>query len=102
MRTIMAISSGDPSGIGLEVVLKALPTLIESARWVLFTDRDTFERDHSRFGKDLPYRWIERFGDVTEEPLLFLREVLTPGPEVQWGNPSAESGQRALASLKAA
>ena len=45
MRATIGITAGDPAGIGLEVALKSISTMPPSARWVLFTDRPTFERN---------------------------------------------------------
>src|SRR5438874_99986 len=43
MRATIGITGGDPAGIGLEVVLKSILPVRDSARWVLFTDRATFK-----------------------------------------------------------
>jgi len=58
MQPTIGISSGDPSGIGLEVTLKALPAVANDARWILYTDNQAFDRHYARFGAGLPYQWI--------------------------------------------
>jgi 4-hydroxy-L-threonine phosphate dehydrogenase PdxA len=73
MHTI-GISSGDPSGIGLEVIRKALPQVAGSARWVLFTDAINFERHHVAWGMiSLP---MDRISQEASTPsVLYLVEV---------------------------
>ena len=59
MRATIGISTGDPSGIGLEVILKAMPSIAAAARWILYTDAPAFDRHYVRFGTGFPYRWIK-------------------------------------------
>jgi 4-hydroxythreonine-4-phosphate dehydrogenase len=102
MQSIIAISSGDPSGIGLEVTLKAFPAVTGSARWVLFTDAPAFERHYVRFGEGLPYKWIATPEEAQDHSVLHLIE--TPGAScpIPWGDVQKTAGERAVAYLKAA
>src|SRR5688572_29484326 len=105
MRATIGITSGDPSGIGLEVTFKALRSMLSSARWVLFTDRAAFERNHSRFGTDCPVRWITRLAEPSEvaeaaaagaandQPVLFVYEVAGAGSTTPWGEVNRQAGQ---------
>src|SRR5688572_1100282 len=102
MRPNIGISSGDPAGVGLEVTLKAIPAVLDSARWLLFTDPPAFDRHHVRFAKTLPYRWISNFAELTDEPLLFLMDVPGSGCPFPWGDLQTGAGERALAYLQAA
>jgi 4-hydroxythreonine-4-phosphate dehydrogenase len=102
MRPTIGITAGDPAGIGLEVVLKSISSTLPLARWVLFTDPPTFERNATRFGAGLKYRWIETSADVNEEPVLFLRDVGGNASPIEWGRQSPDSGRRALAYLEEA
>ena len=45
----IGITAGDPAGIGLEVVLKAVPAVLSEAEWVLFVDSTDFEAHLERF-----------------------------------------------------
>jgi 4-hydroxythreonine-4-phosphate dehydrogenase len=102
MRATIGITAGDPAGIGLEVVLKSVPAVITKAQWLLFTDRAIFDRNVAAFHSGVPYRWIENFSGLTDEPVLFLRDLKGTEPEIRWGELSAAAGRRALAYLESA
>src|SRR5262245_3898639 len=99
MRATIGITSGDPAGIGLEVVIKSIPPVLTSARWLLFTDRDLFERNLSRFNAGLPCRWIENTSEVNDDPVLFVRDLGGNTSTIEWGQLSQAAGRRALAYL---
>jgi 4-hydroxythreonine-4-phosphate dehydrogenase len=99
MRPTIGITSGDPSGIGLEVILKAIPATLTSARWILFTDARAFERHYDRFGNRLPYRWIKHPGEVDESPILHIIDVPGATCPIPWGDIQSAAGERALAYL---
>jgi len=96
---IIGISAGDPAGIGLEVVLKAVPEFLGTTRCVLFTDAIHFERSQT---KGFPTRWIENLSEVSNEPILFLVNVPGATDLIPWGESSLRSGSRASAYLEAA
>ena len=102
MRTTIGISAGDPAGIGLEVTLKALPSVLDSARWVLFADPPTFERNYGSFGKGLPYRRITQWDDIAGGPGLFLMDAPGARGVIPWGEVRSDAGERAIAYLEAA
>jgi 4-hydroxythreonine-4-phosphate dehydrogenase len=102
MRATIGITGGDPAGIGLEVVLKSISSVLTLARWVLFTDRVIFERHVGRFDPNIGYRWIEDTSEVNDDALLFLRDLKGHISGVEWGKLSSEAGRRALAYLDAA
>ena len=102
MRATIGITTGDPAGIGLEVVLKCIFPILRSARWMVYTDREIFERNASRFGLPGAVQWIDRPSDVTDEPVLFLRDLRGDTASLQWGKLQPEAGRRALAYLDAA
>ena len=102
MRATIGITAGDPAGIGLEVVLKSISSVLTSARWVLFTDRAIFERNLAIFKPAIASRWIDQLSEITDEPLLFLRDLGGDGRGIQPGTLSAEAGRRAIAYLEAA
>ena len=58
MRATIGITAGDPAGIGLEVVLKSISSVLISARWLLFTDREIFERNVARFDPEAVHRLV--------------------------------------------
>jgi 4-hydroxythreonine-4-phosphate dehydrogenase len=102
MRARIAITAGDPAGIGLEVILKSIASEVTSANWLLFTDRAIFERNAARFNPGVSRRWIEDPGEVTDDPILFTCDLGGDGAGIEWGRPSAETGRRALAYLERA
>lgn len=87
MQPTIGITAGDPAGIGFEVVLKSISPILNSARWILFADRVLFERNAARFNSDVN---------------LQLHDLGDDGSAIQWGQPSAKTGQRAMAYLEAA
>src|SRR5215471_16913083 len=102
MHATIGITAGDPAGIGLEVVLKSISSVLTLARWVLFTDRSIFERNVACYNPAVSYRWIERIFETTDEPVLFLRDLGTDTSTIEWGKLSAVAGRRALSYLDAA
>jgi len=106
MRPTIGISSGDPAGIGLEVVLKALPEVLDQAHWILFTDEPAFERHYVRFGAGIPTIWLP---ESDRSPASFeggrgLSLIEVPGAHcpIPWGDQDPAAGQRALSYLTAA
>lgn len=105
MRTTIGISAGDPAGIGLEVTLKALPSVLDQAQWILFTDRPAFDRHYVRFGNAMPYRWISSPNEVPQDDsrrTLCLIEVPGATCPIPWGDVQTAAGERAVAYLRAA
>jgi 4-hydroxythreonine-4-phosphate dehydrogenase len=102
MRAIIGITSGDPAGIGLEVVIKSIPSVLTLARWLLFTDRELFERNVARYNPGLRCRWIEDISEVTDDPVLFVLDLKGRTSSIEWGQLSPAAGSRALAYLDAA
>jgi 4-hydroxythreonine-4-phosphate dehydrogenase len=99
----IGLTSGDPAGIGLEVLMKALPRFIHEADWVLFGCAADFQTAVERYQPGLPWRrWRSGPGDVSSTGCLGFSSV-GPGAEaIAPGEGSEESGARALASLDAA
>jgi 4-hydroxythreonine-4-phosphate dehydrogenase len=102
MLATIGITSGDPAGIGLEVVIKSISSVLTFARWLLFTDRDLFERNVARYSPGLPCRWIEHISEITDDPVLFIRDLKGRTSTMEWGQLSQAAGRRALAYLDAA
>ena len=96
---IIGISAGDPAGIGLEVVLKAVPEFLDSTRLLLFTDSIHFDRSNT---DNTPSRWIANASEVTDEAVLFLLDVPEASELIPWGEASLRAGSRARAYLRAA
>jgi 4-hydroxythreonine-4-phosphate dehydrogenase len=97
MRATLGITAGDPVGIGLEVTLKALPHVLNKARWVLFTTPSALMRN----APALPYRWMSALDDISDEHILHVYSI-GDGAEISWGQVSSDAGAEALACLEAA
>ena len=105
MRTTIGISAGDPAGIGLEVTLKALPSVLDRSRWILFTDRSTFDRHYVRFGNTMHCEWISSPAELPQSDTartLYLIDVPGATCPIPWGDVQAAAGERAVAYLCAA
>jgi 4-hydroxythreonine-4-phosphate dehydrogenase len=102
MQATLGITAGDPAGIGLEVVLKSISSVLNFACWVLFTDRAVYQRNAARFDPRMRTRWIDDLASITNEPFLFLRDLNGDVSNVSWGTLSGAAGQRSLAYLEAA
>src|SRR5437867_13318899 len=102
MRPTIGITAGDPAGIGLEVVLKSISTTLPLARWVLFADRFVFERTCVLFAAGMKHRWIASTSVVSDEAVLFVREVGGDASDIGVGSCSRDWGGRALPYLKPA
>src|SRR5688572_30535708 len=102
MRTTIGISAGDPAGIGLEVTLKAISSVLDDARWILFTDRPAFDRHHVRFGNGVPCEWVSHPSDAQRDKVLYLIDVPGATCPIPWGDVQKAAGERALAYLRAA
>src|SRR5262249_41384853 len=102
MRQTIGITAGDPAGIGLETIFKALPRILPEARWVLFTDRATFEQNYSAFGSGLRFRWIQRLDEISDDAVLFTYDVHPDACPIAWGDVDPQAGRRALGYLEAA
>ena len=97
----IGISAGDPAGIGLEVVLRALPSVDARATWALYTVRSDFEANIKKFGDALT--WQPSSNTISAEPgvlqVVFLDD---DGPSAEPGHGTSNTGRRALAALEAA
>jgi 4-phospho-D-threonate 3-dehydrogenase / 4-phospho-D-erythronate 3-dehydrogenase len=102
MRATIGITAGDPAGIGLEVILKSIPQVLQSARWILFTDREIFERNAALCHSDTGVRWVDSVANLTNDTVLFLRDLGADTSSIEWGKFHRDSGHRALAYLEAA
>jgi 4-hydroxythreonine-4-phosphate dehydrogenase len=102
MLPTIGITTGDPSGIGLEVVLKSISSVLPSAHWLLFTDRSIFDRNVHRYPAGVQWRWIADTAHISDEPILSLYDVGGDSSAIEWGKISSEAGDRAMAYLEAA
>lgn len=94
----IGITAGDPAGIGLEVILRSLPSLLSEADWVLYVTRPDFEAHMDRYPTS--FEWAA--GDSDSDPaagVLHVVMVEESGEPVSPGDAGPESGRRARVAL---
>ena len=101
-RPRVAITMGDPAGVGPEVALKALrePELYEHCRPVVFGTRAALEREPAASGLELALD-----PDLTRDDAGPERILVHPVSEVEpppYGEVSAAGGELAVAAVRAA
>jgi len=98
---LIAITMGDPAGVGPEIIIKALdnPQVRKSGRLLIFGDREVLEATAKRMGKSLAINSIHRFEQVGssvgsvglyEASYLQADQVIPGQPDLQWGKPTLE------------
>ncbi len=106
MRPPIAITMGDPAGIGPEVILKALlrPSARRIGRVVVIGDAGLFRKTADQLG--LPARWRtvysveEATGSPGEIALLDLKNVDLS--RWRWGRPEQTGGRAAVEAVRVA
>jgi len=106
MKPIIAVTMGDPSGIGPEVIVKGLAekTLYSLCRPFAIGDSNRMSEAASRFAPALSIRRIDRLSEARfQEGTL---EVLEPGqkplPPLEYGKPHPEAARAALSAIQKA
>jgi len=103
----LAVTLGDPAGIGPEVVARALSTdaALEACRPLVVGPRAALEAALGALGRRLALRAVAPGDDPWEGSVPETVPVLDPAPDLPLpplGAPSAASGALALAALEAA
>lgn len=100
-RPTVALTAGDPCGVGPEVILKALAHPPRGARLAVIGDLPVFARTARRLRQPLP-RWrTVRLGDPWPAAALLFIDLAQQSPAVP-GKPTAADGAAALGYLDAA
>ena len=100
-KPLIAVTMGDPAGVGPEIILKALdnPLVTKSCRLVIFGDRKVLEATARRLEKSFPVNSIQRFDRLERgegsvglyEASCLPADQVTPGkPDPRWGAPALE------------
>jgi len=78
-KPLLALTMGDPSGIGPEIILKTICSsrAQSEARMVVIGYSDPFERDRARFGFDIEIRIIGSTAELSGETGVL--ELIVPG-----------------------
>ncbi|MFC6489302.1 4-hydroxythreonine-4-phosphate dehydrogenase PdxA [Nitratireductor sp. GCM10026969] len=95
------ITMGDPSGVGAEVIVKALAGLDGAARaqYALIGDRDTMERARAACGVDLPLR---DYGQEGPREVLAIRHIPVDGLPGEFGVLSPACGEASFRYIETA
>lgn len=104
-KPVIAITMGDPAGIGPEVVLKALSDagIKESARFLIFGDSNILHREAKNLGLKItliPISDIKQAGFPSNAVEIINLTILKPNFES--GKPTAESGNAAFKYIESA
>jgi len=102
-RPRIGITTGDPAGIGPEIVLKSVAggEVRSAARAVIISDARELKRQASKLGLPCPYRTVTRgeLASCPEEDVLICDTASLAEP-VEWGKVSAAAGRSALSSIE--
>ncbi len=98
---IVAISVGDPNGVGVEVLLKAFQDkrLFEHCIPVVYADLAFIQAQQEHFGTQVPLQLLK---GLPNKGVLNVKSVWENSPEINFGRQSATAGAAAFGSLQAA
>ena len=104
-KPIIAITMGDPAGIGPEVILKALSRdeVRDSARFLIFGDANIIHREAKKLDFQIPLIPIPTVRDA-EFPSngIEIANLTALSPTLKYGNPNAATGDAAFKYIKSA
>ncbi len=100
-KPLIAVTMGDPAGIGPEIILKALddPRIKKACRLLIFGDRQVLESTARRLGKSFSINSIPRLDrtegyqetvGLYEASSLPVDQVIPGRPDPQWGAAALE------------
>jgi 4-phospho-D-threonate 3-dehydrogenase / 4-phospho-D-erythronate 3-dehydrogenase len=103
-RMTIAVTMGDPAGIGPEIIVKALDRLTSRVKarelaLLVVGHRSAFEAAHAAFGGKLEVPGVEERGDWPAAALLAVGEERAP---IRVGQISAEGGRFAYLAVEKA
>ena len=104
VRPTIAISMGDPAGIGPEIIVKALAdhAVLRMARWVIVGDADVWRENVATLGIDTPTQLVQRLQDAeSRSSTIFLDRGQLQGVPLA-GRLSAGCGRAALEYVRTA
>jgi 4-hydroxythreonine-4-phosphate dehydrogenase len=98
-KPLLALTMGDPAGVGPEIILKTLdnPQVKRACRLLIFGDRQVLESTAGRLGKVFPLNSVRRLDQsdgfngsvgLYEASRLDKDQVIPGRPDRQWGVPT--------------
>ncbi|MEM1117594.1 MAG: 4-hydroxythreonine-4-phosphate dehydrogenase PdxA [Bacteroidota bacterium] len=99
-RPLLALTLGDPNGIGPEIVLKAArdPRVAEAARVVAVGSAAVLAEQARRLGLG-PVQAVETPDAVPEAGALAVLDVPASGTDYAWGKTNAAGGRQAMRAV---
>jgi 4-hydroxy-L-threonine phosphate dehydrogenase PdxA len=105
LQPTIAITMGDPVGIGPEVIVKALsdPSLLPMARWVIVGEADIWRQTVATLGIDVPADLVAQLQDANpRSSTVFLDRRQLQGVPLRAGELSPACGRAALDYIRTA
>ena len=98
---IVAISVGDPNGIGTEIILKTFENnaLFEDCIPVVFAEFNFMQSQQQHFGTQVP---LQAFNSTPEKGVLYVKSVWKKEATFSFGAQTTATGAAAFESLQAA
>ncbi|MEJ5348746.1 MAG: 4-hydroxythreonine-4-phosphate dehydrogenase PdxA [Desulfosoma sp.] len=107
-RPIVAVTMGDPSGVGPEVIVKALqhPWVQERCLPVIIGDVTALQRAMDLVRAELPFKVIREVGHITQdkqpEDVYILCRTPLSIRDIPYGNPSAAACRETIGFIRTA
>jgi 4-hydroxythreonine-4-phosphate dehydrogenase len=104
-RVVIGITMGDASGIGAEVILKALVSRRNwRANFLVIADNQILQKTKSRLGLAIPFKVIKKWQemDFSSYRINLLDLNLLAGAKIKVGGPSAICGRASMGYIRKA
>jgi 4-hydroxythreonine-4-phosphate dehydrogenase len=105
-RPVIAITMGDPAGIGPEIILKAMdrPQVLQACQPLIVGDPTILEKTAHRLGRDVSLQFIQRPAQIKgKRDRIYLHPLPHPGADrVVAGKPDPEFGRMVLDYIRRA
>ncbi len=104
-RPLLAVTLGDPAGIGPEITARTLaaPEAAATARGLAVGDAAVLRRAVEVCGLDVTVRPVAGVGDARFEPgTIDVLDIGVAGPDLRWGVIDATAGRAAVTAIEIA
>ena len=103
-KPIIAVTIGDPAGVGPETVVKALAggSVVQVCRPLIFGDIAVVERAAKVTGASLAFRAVASATEVSEQDVIGVVDLRSGGENSPIGRVSSEGGLAAFAAVERA
>ncbi|MFC6823707.1 4-hydroxythreonine-4-phosphate dehydrogenase PdxA [Halopelagius fulvigenes] len=101
-KPLVAVTMGDPAGVGAEVAAKAYPAATEFARLVVVGDADAVRAAVEACGGSLDVRTVDSAAEASDDPSTLSVLDVDNVDELAYGELRAEYGEASLAYVERA